>query len=92
MTVHELVECLFASGDWGRTGDIPRLEAKIRKAVIEEASVGKLIFETREVPFVENPDFSHIETTMRRNWFENKLRPDIEAEDLLLIPVSKETP
>lgn len=51
MTVHELIEALFAAGDWGRTDRIAPLEMKIREAAIEEASVGEV-----EVKIYESED------------------------------------
>jgi len=49
MTVHELVECLFAAGDWGDTKHMASLEAKIRAAVIDEESVGSISIKMGEL-------------------------------------------
>jgi len=66
--------------------------AALRKAAVREASVGKLVFGTHEIPDVVNTDLSHIETTIRFDWCENERHPDALTEDLLLIPTPKETP
>jgi len=99
MSVHELVGELAELGtgpvvrfepiDWGT---VTLIESALRKAVVREASVGKLVFGTHEIPDVVNTDLSHIETTIRFDWCENERHPDALTEDLLLIPTPKETP
>lgn len=58
MTVHELIESLFAAGDWGRTDRIAPIEAKIRAAVIEEATVGEIVIEQHEGYMSPDPMFT----------------------------------
>ena len=87
MSVHDLLCEAFDPDAY-----LDEIESALRSAVIREASVGKLVFGTKEVVAVENPDFSHIETTIRFDWREDKRHPDALTEDLLLIPIPKETP
>lgn len=58
MTVHELIESLFAAGDWGRTDRILPIEAKIREAVIEEEAVGNIVIEQHEGYMSPDPMFT----------------------------------
>lgn len=88
--VHELIMEIYYAGANSQPDRRQEAENYLRYGVIKEAGVGKLIFGTREVYFVGTPDYSHVETTVRWNWFENKRRPDVLTEDLLLIPVLKE--